>query len=87
MTMAASQHRRPTATIALAIVLAIVLSCAPQVATDPIPQVYITTDGTKYHLAGCRYLADSKIAVSLADAAAYYEPCDVCKPPIPAIKE
>ncbi len=44
--------------------------------------VYITTTGTKYHRDGCRYLSDSKIAISLSEAKAQgYTPCGVCKPP------
>jgi micrococcal nuclease len=37
--------------------------------------------GEKYHRADCRYLAKSKIAISLADAKEKYEPCKVCNPP------
>ncbi|NCB63117.1 MAG: hypothetical protein EOM52_05800 [Clostridia bacterium] len=45
--------------------------------------VYITDHGTKYHRAGCRYLKDSQIAVSLADAKSQaYDPCSVCNPPV-----
>lgn len=44
--------------------------------------VYITKTGEKYHLSGCRYLAKSKIEISLADAQAQgYDPCSVCNPP------
>lgn len=44
--------------------------------------VYITDTGTKYHKAGCRYLAKSKHAISLEDAKAQgYTACSVCKPP------
>jgi|GEM_PF-498272 len=40
---------------------------------------YITNSGTKYHAAGCRYLAKSAIAISLKDAQARgYGPCSVC---------
>lgn len=43
--------------------------------------VYITRTGEKYHADGCRYLASSRIAVTLADAKARgYEPCSVCRP-------
>jgi hypothetical protein len=42
--------------------------------------VYVTATGTKYHLAGCRYLSDSKIPLSLSEAKAQgYTPC--CTPP------
>ncbi len=44
--------------------------------------VYITATGECYHRAGCRYLSQSKIAVTLAQAKAQgYRPCSVCKPP------
>jgi len=44
--------------------------------------VYVTRTGTKYHRAGCRYLARSQIPMSLKEAAARYGPCSVCKPPV-----
>ena len=44
--------------------------------------VYITKTGEKYHRNGCRYLSQSKIAISLAKAKAQgYTPCSVCDPP------
>jgi hypothetical protein len=44
--------------------------------------VYITKTGKKYHTATCRYLAKSKIPMSLKDAKAKgYTPCSVCRPP------
>jgi micrococcal nuclease len=43
--------------------------------------VYATRTGTKYHRAGCRYLARSQIPMSLREAVARYGPCSVCKPP------
>jgi micrococcal nuclease len=45
--------------------------------------VYVTKTGKKYHRAGCRHLARSQIPMTLADAAAAYGPCSVCKPPVP----
>jgi Putative peptidoglycan-binding domain-containing protein len=43
--------------------------------------VYITRTGSKYHRAGCRYLRQSQIAISLSDAKKEgYEPCSVCNP-------
>lgn len=65
---------------------------APPAASAPAPSagstasgattVYITKTGEKYHADGCRYLAQSKISISLADAKARgYEPCKVCQPP------
>jgi hypothetical protein len=44
--------------------------------------VYGTKTGTKYHRAGCRHLARSRIAMTLKAAAAKYQPCSVCKPPV-----
>ncbi|TQI66282.1 hypothetical protein [Clostridium sp. KNHs216] len=58
-----------------------------QAETHPVqtPQsvtVYITKTGKKYHRDGCRYLRQSKIAISLDDAQAEgYDPCSVCNPP------
>jgi hypothetical protein len=44
--------------------------------------VYVTRTGKKYHRDGCRYLALSKIPISLKDAKANgYTPCKVCHPP------
>jgi competence protein ComEC len=44
--------------------------------------VYVTETGECYHRAGCRYLAHSKIKISLKDAKAQgYRPCSVCDPP------
>lgn len=43
--------------------------------------VYITKSGSKYHLDGCRYLSQSKIAIDLEAAKQKYGPCSVCKPP------
>ncbi|MGH9870226.1 MAG: thermonuclease family protein [Candidatus Polarisedimenticolia bacterium] len=45
--------------------------------------VYVTRTGSKYHLSACRYLSKSKIPLSLKDAAARYQPCSVCGPPVP----
>jgi hypothetical protein len=55
----------------------------PQQQTQTKEQtVYITKTGKKYHTATCRYLAKSKIPISLKDAKANgYTPCSVCKPP------
>jgi hypothetical protein len=43
--------------------------------------VYVTSTGSKYHRAGCRYLAKSSIATPLADPIASYGACSVCRPP------
>ena len=42
--------------------------------------VYITRTGKRYHRDGCRYLAASKIPISLKDAKGD-TPCKVCHPP------
>ena len=44
--------------------------------------VYVTKTGEKYHSAGCQYLRQSKIAISLSDARASYSPCSKCNPPL-----
>ena len=65
---------------------------APQPAPQPTPEpqqpvqteatVYVTSSGGKYHNAGCRYLWNSSIAISLSDAkASGYTACSVCNPP------
>src|SRR5262249_10548777 len=47
-----------------------------------VSEVYITNSGQKYHASGCRFLAKSKIAVSLEEAKRKgFEPCKVCNPP------
>ena len=50
---------------------------------DPQTQtVFVTRTGKKYHRDGCRYLATSKIPISLKDAKARgYTACKVCHPP------
>lgn len=51
--------------------------------TDAAKQtVYVTRTGKKFHRDGCRYLARSRIPMALAEAAAIYGPCSVCRPPI-----
>jgi hypothetical protein len=43
--------------------------------------VYVTKTGKKYHKSDCRYLKQSKEAISLSDAKAKnYTACKVCKP-------
>jgi hypothetical protein len=56
---------------------------APQQQTQTKEQtVYVTKTGKKYHTATCRYLAKSKIPISLKDAEAKgYTACSVCRPP------
>jgi competence protein ComEC len=45
--------------------------------------VYVTRTGSKYHSAGCRYLAQSSSPMLLSEASARYGPCSVCNPPPP----
>ena len=43
--------------------------------------VYITNSGSKYHTANCRWVSDSCIEISYADAIARgYTPCGTCNP-------
>lgn len=43
--------------------------------------VYVTETGSKYHTSGCRYLWNSKIAMSKSEAIAEgYTACSVCNP-------
>jgi micrococcal nuclease len=55
---------------------------------DPAPSkpsadevVYVTKTGTKYHRAGCRFLAKGATPIRLAEVGRKYEPCAVCDPP------
>jgi len=57
------------------------LAAAPSTVTDVI--VYITDTGSKYHREGCRFVNKSKTAITLDQASAQYEPCKVCRPPLP----
>jgi hypothetical protein len=80
--------RRLLAALALALSLLcpVALPVAAQPGTaqqDPKSQtVFITRTGKKYHTASCRYLASSKIPISLKDAKAKgFTACKVCRPP------
>jgi endonuclease YncB( thermonuclease family) len=44
--------------------------------------VYVTSSGSKYHSAGCRYLRSSSIPMKLDDAAKGHSPCSACHPPV-----
>jgi len=63
--------------------LPLVAQTQPAASRDPQNQtVYITRTGKRYHRDGCRYLASSKIPISLKDAKARgYTPCKACHPP------
>jgi hypothetical protein len=72
--------------LCLALVCAAPLTVRAQSGTaqqDPkTVTVYITRTGKKYHRDGCRYLATSKIPISLKDAKAKgFTACKVCRPP------
>jgi hypothetical protein len=47
-------------------------------------KVYVTRTGEKYHRASCSSLRSSKIEMPLAEAAARYGACKICRPPVPA---
>jgi len=50
--------------------------------------VYITKTGTRYHQAGCRYLSEETISLTLAEAVEQgYTPCRVCQPPGTVVEE
>jgi hypothetical protein len=42
--------------------------------------VYVTRTGSKYHRAGCRFLARNSTAIRLTEVGRY-QPCGVCHPP------
>ncbi len=72
------QRVRRTAALLLCLLFAS-LSLAAQAET-----VYVTKTGAKYHRASCSSLRFSKIAMSLPEAAAKYQPCKICHPPVPS---
>jgi len=64
------------------LLLALVASCMMPTTPDNSVTVYVTNTGSKYHRSGCRYLSQSKIAISLSQAKAQgYTACSVCDPP------
>ena len=51
--------------------------------TEPGVIVYVSSTGRSYHRDACRFLQQSKIAITLADALrSGYNPCSACRPPI-----
>jgi tRNA/tmRNA/rRNA uracil-C5-methylase (TrmA/RlmC/RlmD family) len=66
--------------LALAIALIVPFLAAAQSRPEQIT-VYVTKTGEKYHRGDCRHLRQSKIAMSLDEAAKRYGPCSVCDPP------
>lgn len=72
-------------------ILATASSSAQQPAQFQLQQpatvtVHVTKTGMKYHQAGCRYPAKSSIPIGLDEAARRYDPCSVCRPPVPQRK-
>lgn len=63
-------------------VVAVVTALAGLHAQQPADKVFVTKTGTKYHRASCSSLSKSKIEMTLAEAAARYSPCKICKPPV-----
>lgn len=50
-------------------------------AAEQTDTVHVTSSGTKFHKAGCRYLSKSDTPMSRSDALAQgYTPCSVCNP-------
>lgn len=49
-------------------------------AEEATEYVYVTKTGEKYHRAGCIYLRESKIRISIEEAKKKYSPCSVCLP-------
>ena len=72
---------RLRARVSCVVVLLALISWGAAAQTE---KVFVTNTGEKYHRENCRSLAKSKIEIALAEAAARYEPCKVCKPPVPA---
>ena len=68
--------------IGLLVVLLIASLVAVVYADNGDTIVYITNTGSKYHLAGCKYLSNSSHALTLEAAVQLGKtPCSVCKPP------
>lgn len=64
-------------------VLVLIGATVTGIAQQP-EKVYVTKTGTKYHRATCSSLSKSKIEMPLAQAAARYGACKICKPPLPS---
>lgn len=72
-----------TVSTALFLCLALIAPDFAPAGQDPATiVVYITRTGKKYHRGTCRYLRQSKIKTTLAEAKENgYLPCKVCDPP------
>ena len=69
--------------LVLLVVFLLIFSLVASVSADNGGMtVYITNTGSKYHMAGCRYLSNSSHAITLEAAVQLGKtPCSVCKPP------
>lgn len=70
------------ALLRLATVMTVVLAHTASAFAQASDTVYVTRTGKKYHRAGCTSLRSSSIAMPLKDAAAKYQPCKICHPPV-----
>ena len=66
------------------IMAAILVTVGVSAALAQTEKVYVTRTGQKYHRASCTSLRSSKIEMPLAEAAARYDACKICRPPVPA---
>ena len=66
------------------ILAAILFTVGVSAALAQTEKVYVTRTGAKYHRASCSSLRSSKIEMALAEAAAGYGACKICRPPVPA---
>lgn len=64
------------------VLTAVLFVVAVGVALAQTEKVYVTRTNAKYHRASCSSLRSSKIEIPLAEAAARYGPCKLCRPPV-----
>ena len=65
------------------ILAAILFTVGVSAALAQTEKVYVTRTGQKYHRDSCSSLRSSKIEMPLAEAAARYDACKICRPPVP----
>ena len=65
------------------ILAAVLFTVGVSAALAQAEKVYVTRTGQKYHRASCTSLRSSKIEMPLAEAAARYGACKICRPPVP----
>ena len=59
------------------------ISLTGETETKQDATVYVTSTGMAYHQDACRFLRQSQIAITLADAVkSGYNPCSTCEPPV-----